>query len=320
MVSGTTITSTWANNTMSDMASETTDSLNRSGKGAMLAPLRLTNGTNAAPSLTFDSDTDTGFYRVGANDLGITIGGTLTGEVTANGILSANGAVGTPAFSFISDPDTGLYRIGANNPAIAAAGAKAQEWSSTGTTIPGTLAVTGASTLSSTLAVTGNVAINTDKFTVTAGSGNTLVAGTLDVTSNVAVNTNKFNVTASSGNTLVAGTLGVTGATTLTGAAAANGGLSIGPSGTAIASSFRSTYTIDFANTSAGQCTASSQTLTGAAAGAECIGGTTVAICAACHVQCKVTAADTVSVMFCNNTGGASDPASGSYSARVFNP
>jgi hypothetical protein len=40
----------------------------------------------------------------------------------------------------------------------------------------------GAVTLGSTLAVTGDVAVNTNKFTVTASSGNTLVAGTLNVT------------------------------------------------------------------------------------------------------------------------------------------
>lgn len=99
--------------------------------------------------------------------------------------------------------------------------------------------------LSSTLSATGNFAINTNKFNVTAASGNTAIAGTADVvgdfsvatnkfnvtaasgnvavagTANVvgdfSVATNKFNVTASSGNTTVAGTLGVTGATTLTG-------------------------------------------------------------------------------------------------------
>jgi len=38
--------------------------------------------------------------------------------------------------------------------------------------------------------------------------------GTLAASGNVAINTNKFNITASSGNTTVAGTLGVTGATT----------------------------------------------------------------------------------------------------------
>ena len=62
----------------------------------------------------------------------------------------------------------------------------------------------------------------------TSFSGNSLVGGTLGVTGDVAVNTNKFTVAAASGNTVVAGTLGVTGATTLTGALAANGGVTLG--------------------------------------------------------------------------------------------
>jgi hypothetical protein len=63
----------------------------------------------------------------------------------------------------------------------------------------------------------------TDKFTVDK-DGDAVVAGTLGVTGataltgNVAVNTDKFTVTAASGNTAVAGTLAVTGASTLTGA------------------------------------------------------------------------------------------------------
>jgi hypothetical protein len=89
------------------------------------------------------------------------------------------------------------------------------------------VAVTG------TFAASGDVAINTNKFTVTAASGNTLVAGTLavtgastltgavGVTGDFAVNTNKFTVAASSGNTLVAGTLAVTGAATLSSTLAA---------------------------------------------------------------------------------------------------
>lgn len=35
------------------------------------------DGSAAAPSITFGSDTDTGFYRVGANTLGVTVGGIL---------------------------------------------------------------------------------------------------------------------------------------------------------------------------------------------------------------------------------------------------
>jgi hypothetical protein len=83
----------------------------------------------------------------------------------------------------------------------------------TGTFSAGVTATTGA--FSSTLSATGNFAVNTDKFTVTAASGNTLVAGTLSVTGDVAVNTDKFTVAASSGNTAVGGTLAVTGAATL---------------------------------------------------------------------------------------------------------
>lgn len=83
VVSGQTISSTTHNNTMSDVATEMTDSLSRSGKGAMLAPLQLSNGTVALPSLTFGTDTDTGIYRVGANDIAITVGGTKALECTA---------------------------------------------------------------------------------------------------------------------------------------------------------------------------------------------------------------------------------------------
>jgi hypothetical protein len=60
--------------------------------------------------------------------------------------------------------------------------------STTGVGSSGTLAVTGATTLSSTLDVTGNVAVNTGKFNVTAASGNTTIAGTLAVTGQITAN------------------------------------------------------------------------------------------------------------------------------------
>ena len=46
-------------------------------------------------------------------------------------------------------------------------------------------------------------------------SGATRLASTLAITGDVSVNTNKFNITAASGNTSIAGTMSVTGATTL---------------------------------------------------------------------------------------------------------
>tara|TARA_R110002020_G_scaffold54035_3_gene150969 strand:+ start:479 stop:1780 length:1302 start_codon:yes stop_codon:yes gene_type:complete len=83
-------------------------------------------------------------------------------------------------------------------------------------------------------AVSNDLEINTDKFTVASATGNTVVEGTLDVTGaigattinasgavgvngNFDVNTDKFTVASATGNTVVAGTLDVTGDTTLSG-------------------------------------------------------------------------------------------------------
>jgi len=85
------------------------------------------------------------------------------------------------------------------------------------TAVAGTLEVAGASTLTGATGVVGDFAVNTNKFNVTAASGNTAIAGTLAVVGDFAINTNKFTVTASNGNTLVAGTFAVTGASALTG-------------------------------------------------------------------------------------------------------
>lgn len=104
------------------------------------------------------------------------------------------------------------------------------------TTLSSTLGVTGAATLSSTLGVTGNVTVNTDKFVVTAASGNTAIAGTLEVDSTLGVDGNvrvgaagasNFSVTASNGNTSVGGTLGVTGATTLSSTLGVTGNVTV---------------------------------------------------------------------------------------------
>lgn len=75
--SGSPITSSWANNTLTDIAAALTDSLSRSGKGGMSNALKLTDGTAGSPALTFTNDQDTGIYSggVGANDLHLVIGG-----------------------------------------------------------------------------------------------------------------------------------------------------------------------------------------------------------------------------------------------------
>jgi len=50
----------------------------------MTAQFKLTAGTAATPGLGFSTDTDTGIYSIGANNVGLSIGGTKTLDVSAS--------------------------------------------------------------------------------------------------------------------------------------------------------------------------------------------------------------------------------------------
>lgn len=69
VVSGTTVASSVHNNTTGDIANEISDSLSRSGRGPMLAALKLTNGTVAAPGVAFNDEAGSGLYRAAAGDV-----------------------------------------------------------------------------------------------------------------------------------------------------------------------------------------------------------------------------------------------------------
>lgn len=126
VVTGTAISSTWANNTLSDIGTELTDSLNRSGKGPMLAALELVDGSVATPALSFDSDTDTGIFRSSANNITVACGGAgaltigPTGMAPLVPVFAAVGSVTNPSYSFLGDANTGVYWIGADTIGIAA--------------------------------------------------------------------------------------------------------------------------------------------------------------------------------------------------------
>jgi hypothetical protein len=91
--SGTSISSTWANNTLGDLAAGLTDSLSRSGYGGMQAPIRTPDGTVAAPAHSFTNDSAAGLYRIGANDYGFAVGGVKQMEWNASGVAMMNGAL-----------------------------------------------------------------------------------------------------------------------------------------------------------------------------------------------------------------------------------
>lgn len=122
VVTGTTITSTWANTTMSDLASEMTNSLDRQGRGSMLAAFKSTDGSTAAPGMVFGAETTTGFSRPAAGVLAVSILAAEVARFTAAGftgnivgpIRIAAGSVGAPSYSFTGDTDTGMWSAGAD--------------------------------------------------------------------------------------------------------------------------------------------------------------------------------------------------------------
>jgi hypothetical protein len=85
-VSGTAISSTAHNALVSDLSTEVTDSLSRSGKGAMLAPLRVPDGTVAAPAVAFSAEPGSGVYRAGAGDVRVARLGVDQVQVAAGGV------------------------------------------------------------------------------------------------------------------------------------------------------------------------------------------------------------------------------------------
>ena len=92
-------------------------------------PIYLPDGTALSPTYTFSSDTNTGIYSGGADNLAFSTGGTqrlfIDGSTSVTSTLpiyASDGAVSTPSYTFSNDPDTGIYRFGANALGIAVGG------------------------------------------------------------------------------------------------------------------------------------------------------------------------------------------------------
>jgi hypothetical protein len=134
-VTGTAISSSAVNTRFADIATELTDSFSRSGKGPMLAPLKLYSGGNAtAPELVWNDDTNSGFYLIGEDNVGLslagtkrwdfgTAGSTLTGTLGVSGVatfsagLSTHAAISPPLSGDAvvvrtAAPTTGLVQLG----------------------------------------------------------------------------------------------------------------------------------------------------------------------------------------------------------------
>ena len=101
VVSNTLIAATWANTTMPDLGTETTDSLSRSGKGPMLAPLKIVDSSIPTPGLAFQNEPTTGILRQGAGDVRHRVLGT-----------DVIGLTQTAATTFVNQVVNGTFNLG----------------------------------------------------------------------------------------------------------------------------------------------------------------------------------------------------------------
>ena len=132
------IEASWANPTLSDLASAVTDSLDRYGRGGMLAEFKVADGSVTAPGLAFTAQTNTGMYRVATNQLGLAAGGIAVAKFSPDGIdllapitmgsdkrlLLADGTAAAPALGFASEAGMGLFREAAGALSVAVGGVK----------------------------------------------------------------------------------------------------------------------------------------------------------------------------------------------------
>lgn len=153
-------------------------------------------GSNAAPSLTFTGDLDTGFYSSAANTIGVAAGGVKYFDLSSAGLVSpttgggrirsANGTAAAPTYSFAGDTNTGWFRAAASNLAASANGTEVLRIATAGvgigTTAPGTtLDVVGTARFSGTLTLgsqttrttatsRGQLALSSSYVTTSSGS------------------------------------------------------------------------------------------------------------------------------------------------------
>jgi hypothetical protein len=222
VVTNTTITAAWGNDTMEDLGNEITNSLSREGDGGMNAPLRFVDGTQAVPGIGWVSETSSGFYWAGPGEYWAAVLGIGVLQFTDNGLLIPTGIDLTVqgGVSFEGALNViGNFSVATNKFTVAAA--------SGNTTVAGTFAASGAGTFTSASATSlavGLTGATNPAFTVDSSTASQ-VAG-LKVTGAATAGTVAVAVTDSGSNASLtvnakgSGTIGIgsvsTGAVTIT--------------------------------------------------------------------------------------------------------
>ncbi len=120
VVTSTTISITWANDTLTDLGTEMTDSLSRSGNGGMLAPLLGVVGTVSLPMYSWTAEPSTGLYRASAGNIRFSLLGVDLVTYVAAGV-TVDGSVGANFHSLVFDADNSAFKASAT-PSVYSAG------------------------------------------------------------------------------------------------------------------------------------------------------------------------------------------------------
>lgn len=166
VVTGTVIQSAVFNTTISDIGNEITASLPRDGQAPMTGALKLQDGAVSTPSITFNSEANTGLFRPGAGSIALATLGTERLRFNTSGAMSL-GPSGTntgTAGQILSSAGAGAPPNWVTAP-IGSAGTAIQigDGTTTTTSIFGAvttqagLTVTGATTLTGSTTLTGAV-------------------------------------------------------------------------------------------------------------------------------------------------------------------
>ena len=92
------------------------------------AGLFMNSGLVAAPSHSFNLQTDMGMFRAGALNLGFAVDGVLQLSVRddqvrfTNKLVAVDGTELAPVYTFLNQPDMGMFRLGANDWGFSIAG------------------------------------------------------------------------------------------------------------------------------------------------------------------------------------------------------
>lgn len=121
---GQVITKDLWNGTFADVGTEITDSLSRSGKGGMLAPLVLVDSSGTTLDLTWPALTLTGFYATSGPLVGIQTGGVVRQTWGPTGVIfsgDVNAATLQTPVLYIEDPGAGTNKVTVQAPSGLAA-------------------------------------------------------------------------------------------------------------------------------------------------------------------------------------------------------